>query len=102
MGDLVKVALVSDLQPGQGKTVERRGVAVALFNVDGRFCAIGNACCHRGGPLAEGELTGTTVTCPWHGWQFNVTTGSTLRNPEIGVPAYRVEVHGNEVFVELS
>ena len=51
--------------------------------------------------LAEGELTGTTVTCPWHGWQFNVTTGSTLRNSEIAVPAYRVEVRGNAVFVEL-
>ena len=101
MGDLVRVALVSDLEPGQGKTVERRGVAIALFNVDGTFRAIGNACGHRGGPLAEGELTGTTVTCPWHGWQFNVTTGSTLRNSEIAVPTYRVEVRGDEVFVEL-
>ena len=80
MGDLVKVALVSDLEPGQGKTVERRGVAIALFNVDGTFRAIGNACCHHGGPLAEGELTGTIVTCPWHGWRFDVITGSTLRN----------------------
>jgi len=101
MGALVKVALVSDLAPGQGKTVERRGVAIALFNVDGTFRAIGNACCHHGGPLAEGELTGTIVACPWHGWRFDVVTGSTLRNAEIGVPTYRVEVRGDEVFVEL-
>jgi len=101
MGDMVRVALVSDLEPGQGKTVERRGVAIALFNVDGTFRAIGNACCHRGGPLSEGELTGATVTCPWHGWRFDVTTGSTLRNSEIAVPTYRVEVRGDEVFVEL-
>jgi nitrite reductase (NADH) small subunit/3-phenylpropionate/trans-cinnamate dioxygenase ferredoxin subunit len=101
MGALVKVALVSDLEPGQGKTVERRGVAIALFNVDGTFRAIKNACCHHGGPLAAGELTGTIVACPWHGWRFDVVTGSTLRNAEIGVPTYRVEVRGDEVFVEL-
>ena len=97
----MRVALVSDLEAGQGKTVERRGVAIALFNVDGTFRAIENACCHRGGPLSEGELTGATVTCPWHGWRFDVTTGSTLRNSEIAVPTYRVEVRGDEVFVEL-
>ena len=100
MGDMVRVALVSDLEPGQGKTVERRGVAIALFNVDGTFRAIGNACRHRGGPLAEGERRERPATC-WHGWRFDVTTGSTLRNSEITVPTYRVEVRGDEVFVEL-
>jgi nitrite reductase (NADH) small subunit len=101
VGDFLKVARVTDLDPGQGKTVERRGIAVALFNVGGAFRAIGNACRHRGGPLAEGELRGTTVTCPWHGWQFDVTSGATLRDDSITVPAYRVEVRGDEVFVEF-
>jgi nitrite reductase (NADH) small subunit/3-phenylpropionate/trans-cinnamate dioxygenase ferredoxin subunit len=101
VGDFLKVALVSDLEPGQGKTVERRGIAVALFNVGGTFRAIGNACLHRGGPLAEGELKGTVVTCPWHGWQFDVISGAVPRNPDVGVPIYRVVVRGDEVFVEF-
>jgi len=101
VGDFLSVALVSDLEPGQGKTVERRGIAVALFNVGGTFRAIGNACRHRGGPLAEGELKGITVTCPWHGWQFDVTSGATLRDASLAVPTYRVEIRGDEVFVEF-
>jgi nitrite reductase (NADH) small subunit len=101
MGAWVKVGLVSDLDPGQGKTVERRGTEIALFNMGGSFRAIGNACPHRKGPLAEGELDGNTVTCPWHGWQFDVATGASLRSAEIAVPTYRTEVRGDEVFVEL-
>ena len=101
MGEWVKVGLVSDLDPGQGKTVERGGIEMALFNLGGSFRAIGNACPHRKGPLAEGELDGNTVTCPWHGWQLDVTTGGWLKNHEVAVPTYRTEVRGDEVFVEL-
>jgi nitrite reductase/ring-hydroxylating ferredoxin subunit len=101
MGEWVRAALVSDLEPGQGKTVERRGVEFALFNVEGTFRAIGNACPHRKGPLAEGELDKNTVTCPWHGWQFDVTTGVNQRNAVASVPIYRTEVRGDEVFIEL-
>jgi nitrite reductase (NADH) small subunit len=101
MGKWVRVALASDLKAGEGKTVDAHGVEVALFNVDGAFRAIGNTCKHRGGPLGEGELAGTTVTCPWHGWQYDVTTGVSVRNPEVAVPSYRVDVRGAEVFLEL-
>jgi nitrite reductase (NADH) small subunit len=101
MGKMVRVAAGSELTPGQGKTVVANGREIALFNVGGTFHAIANACCHRGGPLGEGELEGTAVTCPWHGWQFDVRTGATLRDSEVGVPAYRVEVQGGDVYVEL-
>ena len=101
MGEFVKVALASDLEPGQGKTVEPQGVSIALFNVGGTFRAIGNVCCHQGGPLGEGELDGATVTCPWHAWQYDVTTGASLADRGVGVPTYRVEVRGDGVFVEL-
>jgi nitrite reductase/ring-hydroxylating ferredoxin subunit len=102
MGRLVKVAEVSDLTPGQGKVVEAEGTEIALFNVDGAFHAIGNTCCHRGGPLGEGSLEEKTVMCPWHGWEYDVTTGATAMNPSVKVPVYRTEVRGGEVFVELS
>ncbi len=101
MGTWVRVAAVADLSPGQGKTVNADGTEIALFNVDGRFLAIANTCCHRGGPLGEGELDGTVVTCPWHGWQFECTTGVSLHDPGASVPTYRTEVRDDGVFVEL-
>jgi nitrite reductase/ring-hydroxylating ferredoxin subunit len=55
--------------------------AVAVFNVAGRVCATQAKCTHRGGPLNEGKLDGSTVTCPWHGSQFNVCSGAVLRGP---------------------
>jgi nitrite reductase/ring-hydroxylating ferredoxin subunit len=67
----------------------------AVFNVAGDFCATQAKCTHRGGPLNEGKLEGPTVTCPWHGAQFNVCTGAVLRGPATEpVKTYRVIVEG--------
>ena len=68
----------------------------------GEFHAIDNTCLHRGGPLGDGPLEGKIVTCPWHGWQYDVTTGKILQNPSVGVACYAVEVRGAEVFVDLG
>lgn len=54
---------------------------VAVFNVAGRLCATQAKCTHSGGPLNEGTLDGSTVTCPWHGSQFNVCAGAVMRGP---------------------
>lgn len=69
MGDFVKVGRKDEIEPGTGKTVDVEGTPVALFNVGGTYYAVHNTCRHRGGPLGEGELSGSVVTCPWHGWQ---------------------------------
>ncbi len=67
----------------------------AVFNVAGSFCATQAECTHQGGPLSEGKLEGSTVTCPWHGAQFNVCTGAVLRGPARDpVKTYRVMVEG--------
>ncbi len=67
----------------------------AVFNVAGSFCAVQAKCTHRGGPLSEGKLDGSTVTCPWHGSQFNVCTGTVLRGPATEpIKTYRVIVEG--------
>lgn len=99
MAEFVKVAKKSDVPPGQGKTVEVAGEPVALFNVGGTLHAIHNTCLHRQGPLGEGELDGATVTCPWHGWQYDVTTGKNLMNPEVGVKKYEVKVEGEDILI---
>ena len=78
------------------------GKTIALANVDGKFFAIDNTCLHRGGPLGQGELEGKTVTCPWHGWQYDVTTGKVTVNPVVGVQAYAVEVRGEDIFVDVG
>ena len=54
---------------------------VAVFNVNGGFCATQAQCTHRQGPMNEGTLEGSIATCPWHGSQFDVCTGAVLRGP---------------------
>ncbi|QQG39174.1 MAG: Rieske 2Fe-2S domain-containing protein [Candidatus Woesearchaeota archaeon] len=94
-----KVANVKDIPAGQGRVVNAKGVLIALFNADGKFYAINNSCAHRGGPLGEGDLEGTTVTCPLHGWQYDVTTGES--DTGASVSSYKVTVEGEEIFVEI-
>jgi len=102
MAEFVKVAKTEDLAPGQGKMVEAGGKKIALFNVDGDYCAISDTCTHHGGPLSEGELAGKEVTCPWHGAVFDVTTGEVLGPPAMeGVACYKVRVAGNSIEIEI-
>lgn len=101
MSKSVKVASTSELAPGQGKVVSVDGEELALFNVDGKFYAIHNVCLHKGGPLGEGTLEGATVTCPLHGWQYDVTTGTQAMNPSLKVNAYKVTISGSDVLVEV-
>ena len=97
-----KVAQLKDLAPGSGMAVEAGGHQIALFNVDGTVYAIEGTCTHRGGPLGEGSLEGTTVTCPWHGANFDVCTGKNLSPPAPReVPSYEVRIEGNDIQVEI-
>ena len=102
MADFVKVLSVSDLPPGSGREVWVDGKAVALFNVEGVFHAIGNTCVHRGGPLGQGALMGHEVLCPWHAWGYDVRTGVSSVNSELRVPCYETRVEGGDVFVRVS
>jgi 3-phenylpropionate/trans-cinnamate dioxygenase ferredoxin subunit len=102
MGTFHNVAEVGDVAPGSCKGVEVSGQQIALFNIDGTFYAIGDACTHRGGSLSEGAVEGTKVTCPLHGAEFEVTTGKNLTPPAPGeVPSYMVRIDGDQVQVEI-
>jgi len=98
----VRALKVSELAPGSIRQVQVGSTAVALANVGGSFYAVNNTCLHRGGPLGEGPLEGKVVTCPWHGWQYDVTTGKTIMNPNAGVACYATEVRGDDVFVDAG
>ncbi len=98
----VRAAAVVEIPAGTIREVSLDGKAVALANVGGQFHAINNTCLHRGGPLGDGPLEGNIVTCPWHGWQYDVTTGKVSQNPAVGVDCYAVEVRGDEIYVDLA
>jgi len=102
MPDFVTVARVDELPPGRARQVTIDGRWVALFNIDGAFHAVDNVCLHRGGPLCEGSVRGTVVTCPWHGWQFDVSTGALIQDPGVGVSHHETRVVGGEVQVKLG
>ena len=95
-----KVGQVNDLLPGSMKLVEAGGKQILLVNVDGNIYAIANMCTHRGGPLSDGTLEGKVVSCPWHGGQFDVTTGKVIGPPpEIDEQAYQVKIQGNDIII---
>ncbi len=100
MAQPMKVADLNYLPPGTSACVALGDQSVALFNVDGTIYALSNTCSHRGGPLSEGEVDGTAVTCPWHGACFDLRTGEVLGPPAMqGVRSWRVEVKGNDVML---
>ena len=95
------VAQVSDIDEGASKIVSVEGLEVALFKIQGRIYAIDNICPHRGGPLGEGSLEGSIVTCPWHAWQFDVTNGACKTVPESRQRRYSVKLQGNDILLEV-
>ena len=98
---LYKIGVRGDLPPGRGRVVDAGARTLALFNVEGEFHAIDNDCRHRMGPLGEGDLDGALVTCPWHGWQYDVTSGRCRTEPSESVGCYRVVVEGDDLLVEI-
>jgi nitrite reductase/ring-hydroxylating ferredoxin subunit len=101
MAEFFKVAMVSEIPEGTGREVMANGRRVALFNVAGAFHAMEGVCPHQGGPLGEGILDGSVVSCPWHFWQFDVVTGHPPDFPEATLPKFRVKIEAGDVFVEV-
>ena len=103
MGEFTRAADAKDLPPGQSMCIEFGGEKVALFNVGGTVYAISDTCTHRGGPLSEGEVNGTDVTCPLHGATFDLTTGN-VKGPPASSPVthYEVQVEGDEIQIAAS
>ena len=100
MGTTVVIKSV-DVKAGEGKVVAVGSDEIALFRVDGTVYACTNTCPHRGGPIGEGSLDGKIVACPWHGWEFDVTTGKMPVNPNIGITTYPVTVAGDDLTVTV-
>ena len=101
MSDWIEIAREPECPPGTALERVAGDRIVALYNVDGAYYAIDGVCPHQGGPLGQGELTGAVVTCPWHGWQFDVTSGCHQLNPRIMQPRFEVRVEAGAILVNL-
>ncbi|GAC1398259.1 MAG: nitrite reductase small subunit NirD [Vulcanimicrobiaceae bacterium] len=99
MSKFVPVAQVTDIPAGEARAYVVGDREIAVFNVAGAFHAIENACPHQGGPLAEGFVDGNVVTCPWHAWCFDVTTGTMTLGGYTSVDAFDVNVEGATIAV---
>jgi nitrite reductase (NADH) small subunit len=111
------VCAASEIPPGGRRIVQLDGRSIGVFNVGGRFHALHNGCPHKGGPLCEGRICGTTlptddytfaygregeiVRCAWHGWEFEIATGRALADPSVRARTYPVSVEDGAVVVTL-
>ena len=96
-----KVAEAGEIADGGTKIINMVGWTIALFRIKNEYFAIANACLHRGGPLGEGEVRDYEVTCPWHGWKYNLLDGSFSMIPTLKVKTFKVKATIEGVFVEL-
>ena len=96
------VAEVGEIPPGGRKIVEIAGRSIGVFNLGGEYFALRNRCPHQGGPLGQGILTGTSIMCPWHAWEFDCRTGLNDVEPDDKVDTYPVKVEGQDVLIDIA
>lgn len=102
MGKFIKVAQTKDLSQGKVMGIEIEGKRIALFHVNDQFYAIEDECSHASGPLSEGTLDGTVVTCPWHGAGFDITNGQPTCAPaHDSVKSYNIQIDGDDIKIEI-
>ena len=121
--DRIEVCPASEFGPGEHRIVETpRGISIGVLNVDGEYYALLNTCLHQNGPLCEGNVErkivgefdgpGTRVRevfadekvikCPWHGWEYEIETGTLLGDESMSIPTFDVTVDAGTVYVELK
>lgn len=102
MPEWVAVAKEAELQEGAMKGVAAKGIEMLVVRLGGKVYAMESECTHQGGPLAEGELNDSVVTCPWHQAQFDVKTGKVMRGPaQLPQKVHKVKIEDGKVMVEV-
>ena len=96
-----RVCRLDELTIGKGREFVVAGRVLAVFRLETGVKIIEGICPHAGGPLAQGMVRGEVVTCPWHGWQFDVGSGQHQLNQRICVPSFAAIVDGDEVYAEI-
>ena len=97
-----EVLNAAELPAGRIRAVKVDGHTIVIAHTTRGFFATDNTCPHRGGPLAEGDLIGDEIICPWHLWRFDVRTGLCPGNAEYTIATHEVKVDGGRVLVRLA
>lgn len=102
MEAFVDIASVHDIPFGRARRFVAGARTIALYHTARGYFASDNVCPHRGGPLADGDLIGDEIICPWHLWGFDVASGVCTGNAEISIVVHEVRVEGDRIFVKLA
>jgi len=97
----VYVAREEEIPLGERRIIEVKGVSIGVFHHGDAWVALQNSCLHRGGPVCEGTLEGDTLTCPWHGYQYDVCSGELLLDRAAQLESFPVEIRDGDVYVRL-
>lgn len=98
---IIIVGREDEIPEGDRRIVEVDNFSIGVFHHQGNWYAMHNACLHRGGPVCAGTLEGNTLTCPWHGYQYNLTDGVLLLDSTARLPMYPVEIVDGVVQVKV-
>lgn len=112
-----QVARTEDIAPGECLLVNIKRHSIGVFNVNGEYVAVLNVCPHELAPVCRGRVSGTTLfslpgeyrwgregeilSCPWHGWEFDLHSGKALADPRVRVRRYPTEIVDDTIFVVL-
>lgn len=98
----VEIGTKENFPEGQGTLVEKEEKKIAVFNQKGKLFAIDHVCLHNQGPIADGLVDeNNIVTCPWHGWQYNIETGENQSDKNMKLTTYKVTEKDGKVFLEI-
>jgi nitrite reductase (NADH) small subunit len=101
MPNFTRLASESELPAeNQAKEFPCGDKMICVANVNGSITAMDNVCLHRGGPLGQGTIEGGKIVCPWHGWQWDPTTGAAVHNPTARVSLYLLKVENGDLLIE--
>ncbi len=98
----IRIASIHDIPVGTGREVLLGRIPIVVWNIAGRFHATAARCPHQDAPLCNGLLTDTVVTCPMHGWRFDVTTGQGVAPVDRRLRVYPVHVEGESIYIDAT
>ena len=96
------IARTEEIPEGEGRAFELGDRVIAVFHVGGQFHAIDDACPHMGVSLSSGCVNEHIVTCPWHGWRFDVTDGTWCDSPRVKTRSYRLKIEAGQILVAIE
>lgn len=104
MGVLVAVGEAAELQENVIHKVEHDGAVIAVVRLGDEFYAVDGKCSHAGGPLCRGEINAEdkSISCPWHGWEYDLTSGDCLFDDSLKQQTFSVQINDGTVFIAVE